>query len=159
MLELARTLASGSLGGVEVQLGTLADHISAAACEAVALPALPPAVPLPAIPLQLAQASGYRSLTVDREQELELESTTPLDLAAQLWGSTSLREQAELLEQLQLRLGAAAQVQAPDQALPVPVAQMVEAVYRRSLEAGDWEPCALRWAAGVGAPPPRGCPR
>ena len=127
VLELARSLASGSLGGVEVQLGTLADHKAAAACEPVVLPALPPAVPLPAIPLQLAQASGYRSLTVDREQELELESTTPLDLAAQLWGSTSLREQAELLEQLQLRLGAAAQVQAPDQALPVPVAQMVEA--------------------------------
>ena len=70
-----------------------------------------------------------------------------LDLAAQLWGSTSLREQAELLEQLQLRLGAAAQLQAPDQALPVPVAQMVEAVYRRSLEAGDWEP--VRRCAGL----------
>ncbi|NBQ37274.1 MAG: phosphorylase kinase, partial [Synechococcus sp.] len=147
VLELARTLASGSFGGVEVQLGTLADHISAAACEAVALPALPPAVPLPAVPLQLAQASGHRSLTVDREQELELESTTPLDLAAQLWGSTSLREQAELLEQLQLRLGASAQLQAPDQALPVPVTQMVEAVYRRSLEAGDWEP--VRRCAGL----------
>ena len=145
VLELARTLASGSFGGVEVQLGTLADHISAAACEAVALPALPPAVPLPAVPLQLAQASGHRSLTVDREQELE--STTPLDLAAQLWGSTSLREQAELLEQLQLRLGASAQLQAPDQALPVPVTQMVEAVYRRSLEAGDWEP--VRRCAGL----------
>ncbi len=147
VLELARSLASGSLGGVEVQLGTLADHKAAAVCEPVVLPALPPAVPLPAIPLQLAQASGYRSLTVDREQELELESTTPLDLAAQLWGSTSLREQAELLEQLQLRLGAAAQLQAPDQALPVPVAQMVEAVYRRSLEAGDWEP--VRRCAGL----------
>ena len=147
VLELARSLASGSLGGVEVQLGTLVDHRAAAACEPVVLPALPPAVPLPAIPLQLAQASGYRSLTVDREQELELESTTPLDLAAQLWGSTSLREQAELLEQLQLRLGAAAQLQAPDQALPVPVAQMVEAVYRRSLEAGDWEP--VRRCAGL----------
>ena len=52
-----------------------------------------------------------------------------------------------MLEQLQLRLGAAAQLQAPDQALPVPVAQMVEAVYRRSLEAGDWEP--VRRCAGL----------
>jgi phosphorylase kinase alpha/beta subunit len=91
---------------------------------------------------------------VAREQELELDSTSVLDLSGQLWSSTSLREQAELLEQLQLRLGPRGQLQAPDQGLPVPLTQLLEAVHRRSLEAGDWEP-VRRCAGQLGLVHPR----
>ncbi len=147
MLALARSLASGAVGGVEVVLGTLEQHLPYLGCERLQLPPLGSAVPVPATPLRLAEASGHRSLSVAREQELELESTSVLDLAGQLWNSTSLREQAELLEQLQLRLGATGQIQAPDQPQPMPLRKLMEAVYRRSLEAGDWEP--VRRCAGL----------
>jgi phosphorylase kinase alpha/beta subunit len=154
LLDLARRLASGELGGVKVVLGSLSDHLPHLCWEAVALPALllSPKLPLP--PLRLAQASGHRSLSVAREQELELDSTSVLDLSGQLWSSTSLREQAELLEQLQLRLGPRGQLQASDQGLPVPLTQLLEAVYRRSLEAGDWEP-VRRCAGQLGLVHPR----
>ena len=149
VLELARNLASGRFGGVEVVLGTLEQHGPHVCCAELDLPPLAPAVPLAATPLQLARASSHRPLSAAREQEMALQSTSVLDLSGQLWGSTSLREQAELLEQLQLRLGALGQIQAPDQPLPVPLSQMLEAVYRRSLEAGDWEP-VRRCAALLG---------
>jgi phosphorylase kinase alpha/beta subunit len=144
-LALARQLASGDLGGVAVQLGTLSQHLPHLAWEPMPLPALAPAAPARPSPLRLVEALGYRSLSVQREQELE--SSSVLVLAGQLWSSTSLREQAELLEQLQHRLGADGQLQAPDQALPVPLNQLLEAVYLRSLEAGDWEP--VRRCAGL----------
>ena len=144
-LALARQLASGDLGGVTVQLGTLAEHLPHLAWEPMPLPALPPAAAARPTPLQLVEARGYRSLSVQREQELE--SSPVLVLATQLWSSTSLREQAELLEQLQHRLGVDGQLQAPDQALPVGLNQLLEAVYLRSLEAGDWEP--VRRCAGL----------
>jgi phosphorylase kinase alpha/beta subunit len=144
-LALARQLASGDLGGVKVQLGTLSQHLPHLAWEPMPLPALAPAAPARPSPLRLVEALGYRSLSVQREQELE--SSSVLVLAGQLWSSTSLREQAELLEQLQHRLGADGQLQAPDQALPVPLNQLLEAVYLRSLEAGDWEP--VRRCAGL----------
>ena len=145
VLELARSLASGSLGVWRCSWAPW-PITGRPPLQAVVLPALPPAVPLPAIPcsgpgqwLPLAHG-GPRAGT-----GAGIHHSPRFGGPAQ--GSTSLREQAELLEQLQLRLGAAAQLQAPDQALPVPVAQMVEAVYRRSLEAGDWEP--VRRCAGL----------
>jgi phosphorylase kinase alpha/beta subunit len=146
-MAVVEQLKTGSLGGVEVCLGTLAQHLPHLCWEPIQLPALGPVSPMRASPLRLAEARGYRSLSVAQEQLLELETTSVLDLVGQLWSSTLLREQAELLEQLQLRLGANGQLQAPDQGLPVAISQLLEAVYHRSLEAGDWEP--VRRCAGL----------
>lgn len=146
-MALARQLGSGELEGLEVCVGTLAEHLPHLCWEPLQLPAIAPISPVRASPLRLAEARGYRSLSVAQEQLLELGTTSVLDLAAQLWSSTLLREQAELLEQLQLRLGASGQLQAPDQGLPVALNQLLEAVYHRSLEAGDWEP--VRRCAGL----------
>ncbi|MCF8132165.1 MAG: glycoside hydrolase family 15 protein [Synechococcus sp. Tobar2m-G35] len=142
---LLRQLQQGGLGGVEVLLGTLADHAPHLRLEPLPLPALAPGRPPAPLPLRLDEARGHRSLSVSEEQALE--SRSVLDLAAALWSSTSLREQAELLEQLQGRLGSEAQLQAPERGLPIGLSELIEGVYRRSLEAGDWEP--VRRCAGL----------
>ena len=137
LLALARQLRSGVVDDVPVQLGSieaLADRASW-----VELPAGAHAearAPAPGIPLQASRRQA--PLTADEELELERGDLSVTDLAARLWTSTSLEEQAEVLEQLGHRLGGDARLQGPD-GQTVELRSLIEEVYRRALAAADWD--------------------
>ena len=135
-LRLGQQLRSGLLEGTAVQLAPLHELIGQACWQT-----LPPAASgslqgcdtTVATPLLASVES--RPLTAQQEQELEDSSIG--DLLQRLWHSTSLPEQAEVLEQLALRLGPAAQLQGP-QEQTLGLQELLNEVYRRALDQGQW---------------------
>jgi len=145
VIRLGLALASGELEGVSVRLDRL-DALAEEACW-VALPApasVPAAEPNTTGPVLLSSTSQH-PLTL--QQEKELEEIPMADLAERLWGSTSLSEQAELLDQLVRRLGQNAILQGPSCGGPVTLLALVEEVYRRSLAESNWS--VVRSCAGL----------
>jgi len=145
ILRLGAQLQSGQLEGVPVQLGNLAELQDLAGW--VDLPAQAQANssvrPL-GRPL-LRASTSKQPLTALEEQELE-EIPIP-DLAERLWRSTSLSEQAEVLEQLVRRLGPQTLLQGPAVGDSVSLQVLVEEIYRRGLAQGDWT--VVRRCAGT----------
>jgi len=145
VIRLGQALASGSFEGVPVRLDRL-DALTDQACWVV-LPAPltgPAAEPISAAPILLSSTS-QQPLTLQQEQELE--ETPMADLTERLWESTSLSEQAELLDQLMRRLGQTAILQGPSRSGPVTLLALVEEVYRRSLTESNWS--VVRRCAGL----------
>lgn len=145
VIRLGLALASGELEGVPVRLDRL-DALAEEACW-VALPApasVPAAEPNTTGPVLLSSTCQH-PLTL--QQEKELEEIPMADLAERLWGSTSLSEQAELLDQLVRRLGQNAILQGPSCGGPVTLLALVEEVYRRSLAESNWS--VVRRCAGL----------
>ncbi|MDI9406057.1 MAG: glycoside hydrolase family 15 protein [Chitinophagaceae bacterium] len=138
-LTLGDQLRSGSIDGVPVQLAPLAELAEQAAwVELPAATALPDAATAPAhLPLQASRREP--PLSAAEEQELERQELSVGDLAHRLWCSTSLAEQAEVLEQLGRRLGGDALLQGPGTGEPVGLRSLQAEVYRRGLDAGDWD--------------------
>jgi phosphorylase kinase alpha/beta subunit len=137
-LQLGRALADGGFDGVPVMLQSL-DRLR----EHAGLVTLPEdgrettddaGAPAPAAPLRDGRPG--RPLTAGEERELE---EIPVSaLAERLWGSTSLAEQAEVLEQLEQRLGPDAILQGPGPGGPVRLRRLLEEVYHRALVSEDW---------------------
>jgi len=143
-LRLGERLRSGLLDGIAVQLAPLPELIDQAQWAELPPQAQPHANAAPNPPLALLRAStGHEPLTPAEEQELE---ESPLErLTARLWQSTSLPEQAELLEQLVQRLGLDAQLEGPGGQAATPQA-LLEEIYRRALAEADWN--VVRRCAG-----------
>ncbi len=146
LIRLGEALRSSELAGVPVWLDSL-DVLCEQACQ-VELPALKVGVSAPgtvAAPRVLLNSTRQQPLTIQQEQELE---DIPIpDLAQRLWRSTSLPEQAEVLEQLDRRLGPSAILQGPSSTGPVKLRALVEEIYRRGLAEADWN--VVRRCAGV----------
>ncbi|MGL6132732.1 MAG: glycoside hydrolase family 15 protein [Prochlorococcaceae cyanobacterium] len=137
LLALAQQLRAGVVDDVPVQLGTL-EGLSDRA-NWVDLPASAGAgtrAPSPHTPLQAS--SPQAPLTAAEELELERDDLSVADLAERLWTSTSLEEQAEVLEQLGRRLGGDARLLGPD-GQSVALRGLLEEVYHRALAAADWD--------------------
>jgi phosphorylase kinase alpha/beta subunit len=138
-LNLAEQLHAGAIDGVNVHLGHLA-----ALGDLAAWVDLPPAAGVASLashplPLPLQESLSQAPLSAAEEQALERDDLSVADLAERLWGSTSLAEQAEVLEQLGRRLGSEAMLAGPDSGAPVGLRSLLEEVYRRALSAGDWD--------------------
>jgi phosphorylase kinase alpha/beta subunit len=133
-VRLGQQLQSGLLDGVPVQLAPLAELLSQASWHT-----LPPERTAPAgepvAPSPLLASTERTPLTARQEQELEDSSIG--DLLDRLWQSTSLQEQAEVLELLSLRLGLAAQLQGP-QHETVLLRDLLREVYHRALAQAEW---------------------
>ncbi|MFO8238864.1 MAG: glycoside hydrolase family 15 protein [Prochlorococcaceae cyanobacterium] len=137
LLALGRQLRSGLVDDVPVQLGPLeelADRASWVELPAETLASL--REPAPHAPLQASTRQA--PLTAAEELELERNHLSIADLAERLWSSTSLEEQAEVLEQLGRRLGGDARLQGPD-GESVALRTLVEEVYHRALAEADWD--------------------
>lgn len=136
---LGQQLHSGAIDGVPVRLGSLAELVDQAAW--VELPVssgTAVAGPAAAAPLPLQASRGQQPLSAAEELALERSDLSVGELAARLWRSTSLGEQAEVLEQLGRRLGENALLQGPGAGDPVALRSLLEEVYRRALAEGDW---------------------
>jgi len=143
---LGRQLQSGQLEGVRVQLGRLDELQDLASWVDLPVQAQPSSSVRPLVGRPVLRASTSKQpLTASEEQELE-EIPIP-DLAKRLWRSTSLGEQAEVLEQLVRRLGAQALLQGPAVGDSVSLQMLVEEIYRRGLAQGDWT--VVRRCAGT----------
>jgi phosphorylase kinase alpha/beta subunit len=141
-LRLGERLRSGLLDGVPVQLAPLTE-LQDQACWADLPERRSSGVRKPLEPAPLLRAStGHAPLTAEEEQELE-ESDLPA-LLERLWLSTSLPEQAEVLEQLVQRLGLDAVLQGPGGSATPKL--LLEEIYRRALADGDWN--VVRRCAG-----------
>ncbi|MEB3354395.1 MAG: glycoside hydrolase family 15 protein [Cyanobacteriota bacterium] len=138
-LKLGEQLRGGTIDGVAVQFATLEEFADQAAwveLPPAAAPATPPETPA-SLPLQASRRQA--PLSAAEEQALEREDISIGELADRLWQSTSLTEQAEVLEQLGRRLGSTALLQGPDGDEPVGLRGLLEEVYRRGLAEGDWD--------------------
>jgi phosphorylase kinase alpha/beta subunit len=144
-VDLGRSLLTGELEGVPVQLAPLAALVAEASW--VELPPQAEAACRLNQPRQtlLPSSRSHRPLTAREEQELE--DTSVAVLIERLWASHSLEEQAEVLELLGRRLGPGAQLQGPQGGPSLRLMALLEEVYRRGLEEGDWN--VVRRAAGV----------
>ncbi|MFZ9621847.1 MAG: glycoside hydrolase family 15 protein, partial [Prochlorococcaceae cyanobacterium] len=135
-VRLGQTLAGGLLDGVPVQLAPLAELIDQACWQT--LPAIASGtVAASAVITALPLLASLESQPLTAQQEQELEDSSIGDLLERLWQSICLPEQAEVLEQLSLRLGPAAQLQGPQQQA-VSLRELLDEVYRRALEQGEW---------------------
>jgi phosphorylase kinase alpha/beta subunit len=146
--QLAAQLASGEMEGVAVQLAPLEELASQG--QWLDLPTSththrfkPALVPQNAATL-LQASTDLQDLTAAQEQELD-EISLP-ELRDRLWRSSSLREQAEVLELLHRHLGDAAILQGPGGA-PVELRSLLEEIYHRGLNQEDWN--VVRRCAGV----------
>jgi phosphorylase kinase alpha/beta subunit len=144
-LELGRQLRAGLLEGVPVQLAPLEQLIPQASWVELPPQAMAACELRPASHTLLPAATSREPLTARQEQELE--DISVAELAARLWYSTSLAEQAELLEQLGRRLGPNARLQGPMGGVPVQLMALLNEVYRRALELPDWS--IVRRVAGA----------
>jgi phosphorylase kinase alpha/beta subunit len=143
-LRLGEQLRQGELEGVAVQLAPLAELVNQASW--VELPPLGQLPPPPACVLTpLPPSTSQHPLSAVEERELE--DTPPAMLAERLWASSSLQEQAELLEQLVRRLGLNALLQGPDGSPAITLQALLQEVYRRALAKPDWN--EVRRVAGV----------
>ena len=141
-LRLGERLRSGLLDGVAVQLAPLSELLEQACWADLPEHARPSGTPRQEPAPLLRASTGHAPLTAEEEQKLE-ESNLP-ELIERLWQSTSLPEQAEVLEQLVQRLGLDAVLQGPGgSATPK---QLLEEIYRRALADGDWN--VVRRCAG-----------
>ncbi|MBM3594202.1 MAG: phosphorylase kinase, partial [Alphaproteobacteria bacterium] len=130
-LRLGERLRSGLLDGVAVQLAPLPELLDQAQWAELPPQAQPSggATAMAQPPSLLRASTGTEPLTPAQEQELE---ESPLDdLTARLWRSTSLPEQAELLEQLVQRLGLEAPLEGPAGQASTPQV-LLEEIYRRA---------------------------
>ena len=147
ILNLGRTLKSGSIGGITVQFDSIEQ-----------LRSLGQWLELPGDIVDTVGARSRGSLrrTVLREatdladltgaQEQELDETETGALLAKLWASDSLHEQAEVLELLQRRFGMEAMQTSPGDG-PVSLKHLLEEVYTRGLRCQEWS--VVRRCAGA----------
>jgi len=144
-LRLGQQLRSGCLEGVNVQLAPLAELL----CQASQSELPDQAIAACQLGLGgqtlLPPSTSQQPLTARQEQELE--ETTVAALVERLWLSTSLPEQAEVLELLARRLGPHARLQGPAGGSGVTLLLLLEEVYRRALVETDWN--VVRRAAGA----------
>lgn len=144
-LRLGLELQRGTLEGVKVQLASLSQLVSQ-----MVLVELPDQA-VAACQLGhgrhtlLPPATSQQPLTARQEQELE--ETTVAALVERLWHSTSLPEQAEVLELLARRLGPHARLQGPVDGSGVTLMRLLEEVYRRGLAEAEWN--VVRRSAGA----------
>ena len=146
-ITLGRTLLSGLIEGIPVQfnrLSHLADqgrwHTLPASEDTRLAKRTPPASKAP----RLRDATDLADLTAAQEQELD---DTPVNqLHQRLWASSSLHEQAEVLELLQRRLGSQAVETGPD-GRPVDLQVLLDEVYHHGLRCQDWS--VVRRCAGA----------
>jgi len=138
-LNLAEQLRAGAIDGVPVELDTLAALADRGAWVELPAAASVPAQASEPLPLPLQESVSQTPLSAAEEQALESDDLSIADLARRLWGSTSLAEQAEVLEQLARRLGEQTTLPGPDSDGPVALRSLLEEVYRRALAAGDWD--------------------
>ncbi|MGB7563314.1 MAG: glycoside hydrolase family 15 protein [Prochlorococcaceae cyanobacterium] len=146
-LRLGESLRSGLLESVPVQLASLEAVLDQLGCVALSPEARPESAPVEDVDPLLRASTSRQPLTARQELELELEAVAVADLAQRLWQSTSLPEQAELLEQLVRRLGPNAILQGPSSRGPVKLLALVERIYHRALGEADWS--VVRRCAGV----------
>ena len=142
-LRLGERLRSGLVDGVAVQLAPLQELMEQASWAELPAHAQPqgPQHSQPA-PALLQASTEQQPLTAAEEQELE---ESPIEsLTDRLWQSTSLPEQAELLEQLVHRLGLDAALSGPG-GTATPQA-LLEEIYRRALADANWN--VVRRCAG-----------
>ena len=144
-IELGQQLQSGVLEGVPVQLSGLGELVSQASVVDLPAQAVASCDLWPRQHTLLPPSLSGAPLTARQEQELE--EIPVADLAERLWHSTSLPEQAEVLELLGRRLGPNARLQGPQQGAPVRLMVLLEEVYRRGLVEADWN--VVRRAAGA----------
>jgi len=144
-LDLGRLLASGSLEGVPVQLATHQVLVGQASWVDLPPQALPSSDLWPRVQTLLPPSTSRAPLTARQEQELDEISVAAL--MERLWHSTSLQEQAEVLDLLARRLGPQARLQGPPGTGSVVAMALLEEVYRRALEEADWN--VVRRAAGA----------
>jgi phosphorylase kinase alpha/beta subunit len=144
-LALGHQLASGAFEGVPVQLASHEELVSQASWVELPPQAMAACDLRPRIQTLLPPSTSRAPLTARQEQELDENSEA--DLVARLWRSSSLQEQAEVLELLARRLGPHARLQGPEGRSPVLVMVLLEEVYRRGLEEVDWN--VVRRVAGA----------
>ena len=150
VLALAERLSEGEIDGIKVQFAPLdalasqgqwvdlpTDHRRAGHSETSDEPGI-------AATSLLQASTDLGDLTAAQEQELD--DISAEELCERLWSSTSLREQAEVLELLERQLGPKAQLQAPDRS-DVGLHSLTEEIYRRGLQQQDWS--VVRRCAGV----------
>ena len=145
--DLGQSLLAGEVEGVPVRLAPLEELAAEASWVELPAQAVAACRLFPPHQTLLPAGLGHRPLTARQEQELE--DTSVGELIERLWRSTSLQEQAEVLELLGRRLGPGAQLRGPsdgDGASPQLMA-LLEEVYRRGLQEGDWS--VVRRTAGV----------
>ncbi len=143
--DLGHSLLAGELEGVPVQLAPLAALITEASW--VELPPQAEAACRLHQPRQTLLPSSRSQQPLTAREEQELEDTSVAALIERLWTSHSLEEQAEVLELLGRRLGPGAQLQGPQGGPSLRLMALLEEVYRRGLEEGDWN--VVRRTAGV----------
>jgi len=145
---LATRLASGELEGIAVQLAPLEELASQGQWLTLPPTVEEPSAPQPSAPAAAAgllqESTDLQDLTAAQEQELD-ETSLP-ELRTRLWRSSSLREQAEVLELLHRHLGDAAILQGPGGA-PVELRSLLLEIYHRGLNQQDWN--VVRRCAGV----------
>ena len=144
-LSLCHQLHAGSLEGVPVQLAPLADLVSQAGLVELPPQAVAACQLWPVRQTLLPPSTSQQPLTARQEQELE--DISVAELAERLWQSSSLPEQAEVLELLGRRLGPNARLQGPMGGVPVRLMVLLQEVYRRGLVEADWN--VVRRAAGA----------
>ena len=146
-ITLGRTLLSGLIEGIPVQfnrLSHLADQGRWHTLPASGIKRLADQTPPASKAPRLRDATDLADLTAAQEQELD---DTPVDqLHQRLWASSSLHEQAEVLELLQRRLGSQAVETGPD-GRPVDLQVLLDEVYHHGLRCQDWS--VVRRCAGA----------
>jgi phosphorylase kinase alpha/beta subunit len=146
-LTLGHQLAQGSLEGVPVQLATLAELAEQACWVELPPQAVARSEGWSRRPTVLLPPSSSSRGPLTGRQEQELEDNSVADLSQRLWHSTSLQEQAEVLELLARRLGPHARLQGPERGDAVALITLLEEVYRRGLQVPDWN--VVRRVAGA----------
>ncbi|MGB1621533.1 MAG: glycoside hydrolase family 15 protein [Synechococcus sp.] len=146
ILTLLHDCRSGSVNGVRVQLETLSSLMEQG--QWISLPPsteeAAPSKDAPPPSGLLRTVTDLRDLTADQEQELD---DTPLaELRQRLWSSSSLVEQAEILDLLRVRLSSDASLTAPD-GTPARLQTLLDEVYNRGLHCQDWN--VVRRCAGA----------
>jgi phosphorylase kinase alpha/beta subunit len=144
-LDLGQSLLSGEVEGVPVRLGSLEALATEASWVELPSQAMAACRLVRSRQTLLPAGLGHRPLTARQEQELE--DTSVGALIERLWTSTSLQEQAEVLELLGRRLGPGAQLRGPSDGSTPRLMALLEEVYRRGLQEGGWT--VVRRTAGV----------
>ena len=146
-IALGRTLLSGMIEGIPVQFNRVSElanqgrwhTLPVTESDSLSGPE-PPSQKTP----RLRDATDLADLTAAQEQELD---DTPVEqLHQRLWASSSLHEQADVLELLQRRLGAQAIETGPD-GQPVDLLLLLDEVYHHGLRCQDWS--VVRRCAGA----------
>ena len=143
--ELGRRLREGQLEGVPVRLASPEDLWAQASWIDLPPHAVAACSLWPQGHTLLPASTNQQPLTARQEQELE--DIPVAALVARLWQSTSLPEQAEVLELLGRRLGPNARLQGPFGGAAVSLMTLLEELYRRGLAEANWS--VVRRVAGA----------